>query len=221
MTPATPVAAVDTPAVLRPHYVLRYMRADDIPQVVEVDTQSFPSPWSARSYAFEVNDNMTSHMIVLEMLADPAPRPGALRAVWQRISGHAPQSAIVGYTGLWLIAGEAHISTIAVAPTWRGSRLGELLLNGTLQRAIVLGGDYSVLEVRVSNEPAQSLYRKYGYEVVQRKKHYYRDNDEDAFMMHIGPLDAAYQARLTELAGQLHERIDYVDRLVETDKRRT
>ncbi len=208
-----------SPPVPHPKYVLRYMRADDIPQVVEVDAQSFPSPWSARSYAFEVNDNVSSHMIVLELVVEP-PKTGPLRAVWQRLSGRPPPAIIVGYSGLWLIAGEAHVSTIAVAPTYRGGGLGEVLLNGTLQRAICMGGEYSVLEVRVSNEAAQSLYRKYGYVVVQRKKHYYRDNDEDAFMMHLGPLDPAYQERLVSLSAPLHARIEYTDRLAETDKRR-
>lgn len=46
-------------------YTLRYMLNEDIPQVVEIDRLSFPSPWPPRSYGFEINDNNSSHMVSL------------------------------------------------------------------------------------------------------------------------------------------------------------
>jgi ribosomal-protein-alanine N-acetyltransferase len=39
------------------------------------------------------------------------------------------------------------------------------------------------LECRVSNQIAQKLYRKFGFKVVGRRKQYYSDNKEDAFIM--------------------------------------
>ncbi len=203
------------------HYTLRYMRIEDVPQVVEVDRLSFPSPWPARSYAFEINDNASSHMLAVEENGGGR-HAGGWRGMLQRLGGQTPPSAlIVGYAGLWLIEGEAHVSTIAVHPHQRGRGLGEVLLSGMLMRAVTLGGDYSVLEVRVSNESAQALYRKYGYEVVGRRKNYYRDNGEDAFLMHLAPLDDAYRARLYALANALHQRLAFVDQLPQTDKRRS
>lgn len=205
---------------LRPSYTLRYMQPDDIPQVVEVDRLSFPSPWSPRSYGFEITDNPSSHMFVLEALSAP-PRAnnlrGLLRELWQRFNRPPHTTTIIGYAGLWLIAGEAHVSTIAVHPASRGNRLGELLLNALLWRALLLGGEYSVLEVRVSNLSAQALYQKYGYETVGRRKAYYRDNNEDAFLMHLAPLNDAYQARLQTWRSALAQTIAFVDQLVETD----
>jgi len=115
---------------------------------------------------------------------------------------------VIGYGGCWLIAGEAHISTIAVHPDHRGQGLGELLLASMLKRAIRLGGEYSVLEVRESNEAAQALYRKYEYTVIGRRRQYYRDNGEDALLMEARPLDGAYyrriEARLAALSGRVH-----------------
>lgn len=197
------------------HYTLRYMRLDDISQVVIVDSLSFPSPWSPASYAFEIANNATSHMIVLEGQRR-APSVG-WRRVWQRLGGPPEPPVIAGYAGMWNIGGEAHVSTIAVHPEWRGHGLGEALLNGLLTRAIALSAEYSVLEVRVSNQSAQGLYRKYGYEIVGDRKGYYRDNNEDAYLMHLSALDAAYIERLNTLTAGLHRRLAFTDRLAVTD----
>ena len=42
---------------------------------------------------------------------------------------------------------------------------------------------YITLEVRVSNEPAISLYSKYGFKSLGTRKGYYQDNNEDALIM--------------------------------------
>jgi ribosomal-protein-alanine N-acetyltransferase len=148
-------------------------------------------------------------MIVLEM-SDHAPYlASGWRSIVRRLLNSKTPNVIVGYGGCWLIAGEAHISTIAVHPDFRGQGLGELLLVGMLQRGIYLGGEYSVLEVRASNNIAQSLYRKYEYKMVGRRKAYYRDNSEDALLMEIRPLDAAYQRRFAQRVQALQERLSY------------
>jgi ribosomal-protein-alanine N-acetyltransferase len=190
------------------------MRLDDISQVVAVDSVSFPSPWSPASYAFEIANNATSHMIVLERQRQISP---GWRRVWQRLGGPPEPSLIVGYAGMWAIGGEAHVSTIAVHTDWRGHGLGETLLNGLLMRAIALSAEYSVLEVRVSNESAQALYRKYGYEIIGDRKGYYRDNNEDAYLMHLVALDPAYVERLHTLTDALRQRVTFTDRLAVTD----
>ncbi|MEP7286345.1 MAG: ribosomal protein S18-alanine N-acetyltransferase [Chloroflexota bacterium] len=192
-------------------YTLRYMHLDDIPQVVEIDKLSFPLAWSARSYVFEINENNHAHMVTL---VDQAPRrsSGGFMDVLRRLGGQQQLPAsIVGYGGLWLIDGETHISTIAVHPTYRGQGLGELLLAGMLARSIVLKSEYAVLEVRVSNEAAINLYRKYEFENVGKRKGYYRDNNEDAYLMHLAPMGEAYQARFAQRMEQLQARVAFKD----------
>jgi ribosomal-protein-alanine N-acetyltransferase len=176
---------------------LRYMHPDDISQVVEIDKVSFSTPWSAQSYAYEVKESNYSHMVALENRSQQ-PVQG-----WRRLIhlGNANRMTekheLVGYGGLWRIVDEAHISTIATAPTWRGKGFGEVLLVAMVKRSLVLGAAYIVLEVRVSNTIAQNLYRKYDFEIVDTKTNYYRDDGEDAYDMRLD---------LTESG--LHERID-------------
>ncbi len=192
-------------------YILRYMRQEDISQVLGIDQLSFPLPWSARSYTFEITDNNHSHMVCLVLPVQKPTPPGLIGAL-QRLRSGASEELIVGYGGFWLIDGEAHISTIAVHPDYRSRGLGEVLLAGMLGRGIALDAEYSVLEVRVGNTTAINLYRKYGFEVVGRRKNYYRDNGEDAFLMNAAPLDDAYKAGFAARMEQLHRRVDYQDR---------
>lgn len=183
-------------------YILRYMRVEDVPAVVQIDELSFATPWSDRSYLFEINDNPTGHMLTLE-IEDNAAETGT-------------HHAVIGYAGMWLIDGEAHISTIAIHPNYRGHGLGEVLLVGMLSRAMMLNGQYAVLEVRVSNTPAIQLYLKYEFESVGTRKNYYRDyGNEDALLMHLAPLDAAYQHRFHARAAALSNRIQYLNLLVQ------
>ena len=46
-----------------------------------------------------------------------------------------------------------------------------------------------MLEVRASNQIAQALYKNYGFEIVNRRQRYYRDNNEDALLMNLDNLD--------------------------------
>jgi ribosomal-protein-alanine N-acetyltransferase len=197
---------------MMPAYVARHMRLEDIPQVVGIDRLSFPNPWPAHAYQFEVSNRDTSHMIVLETTDQAAASNPGLRGLFGRLLAGKPARQIVGYGGCWLITGEAHISTIAVHPTFRGRGLGELLLSHMLLRAALLDGDYSVLEVRESNSSAQALYVKYEYVVVGRRRGYYRDNGEDALLMEVRPMDEAYRQRLQQRIETLSQRVSFVDR---------
>ncbi len=152
----------------------------DIPQVLEIDRLSFPLPWSEASYRHELTANPASHFLV--MMDPQAQVQPKLLARWL---GARSSRKVVGYAGFWLVVDEAHISTIAVRPEYRGQGLGEQLLVALLKRALDLGAAMATLEVRVGNGVAQNLYRKYGFEEVGRRKHYYRDNGEDALLMTV------------------------------------
>ena len=173
---------------------LRYMRHADIRSVLAIDQMCFEPSWSYDSYAFELSESRISHMVVLDQRMEDWPALPPESAGWlSRLSGllrgengsASATGTILGYAGLWKIEGEAHISTIATHPAERGNGFGEILLAGVVGKAMLLNAEYVVLEVRVSNLVAQSLYQKYGFSTVGRKRNYYRSDREDAFDMRL------------------------------------
>ncbi len=167
-------------------YRIEPMRTDDIKQVMHIERVSFPAPWPATAYRYDLTKNDLATYLVLRLMR---PRRAPL---------------LLGYGGFWLMVDEAHISTIAVHPQWRGRGLGAMLLLALAEVALRRGAERLTLEVRESNTKAQNLYRKYAFAVVGRRRRYYHDNDEDALIMttpRLRPTDlaqfkAALRARL-------------------------
>ena len=184
------------------------MTLDDIPRVTVIDQLSFPLPWSPATYRYELLQNTHSHFFVAlacAAAAGPTPPAGALSWLnpvnWFKppvAPGPDPDRPVVGYSGFWYILDEAHVSTIAVHPEWRGRSVGEHLFVTMLEHALDLGAVTSTLEVRVTNEQAQNLYRKYAFEIVGRRRRYYRDNGEDALLM-TAELQPGYREEMRRL----------------------
>ncbi|MDH4138016.1 MAG: ribosomal protein S18-alanine N-acetyltransferase [Anaerolineae bacterium] len=191
-------------------YVIEPMQLPDVAEVMEIERLSFPSPWSARAYRYELQENNLSHHLVARPQRPLAKKePGFLDRLQRSLGAAAsPGVSILGYGGFWLMAGEAHISTIAVRPEWRQRGIGELLLVAMLERAVELGGDVATLEVRVSNVAAQSLYHKYGFAKVGLRPRYYSDGGEDALIMTTKHLtSAAFQSAFQRLKAELRQKL--------------
>ena len=198
---------------------LRYMQLTDIKQVAAIDQSCFKPPWSRDSYVFEINESRVSHMVVLarQLYQPPSARErqnGWLSNLSDMLRGNSHsrngRGAIVGYGGLWKIEGEAHISTIATHPNHRGNGFGEILLAGMFGKALRLNAEFIVLEVRVSNEIAQSLYQKYGFSRFGRKRNYYSSDKEDAWDMRV-TLDRETRRRFSQLYDDLQEKHGFHD----------
>ena len=194
-------------------YVVAPMRVSDIEEVTHIDHLSFPTPWSYNSYYNEIERNKAAYYFVLR-LRDAPHNADDHENGWRRLQrwlgvqpGHE-RGSIIGYAGMWMMHDEAHISTIAIHPAWRGHGLGEYMLLAMLAEAEALKAAMVTLEVRVTNDRAQELYRKYHFEVVGRRRGYYSDNGEDALLMTTPSLNsAAYDRALAALADALHERL--------------
>jgi ribosomal-protein-alanine N-acetyltransferase len=189
-------------------YSLAPMTLDDIPTVAAIEDFTFALPWSATAFRYEILNNQASEYYVARYRpwhTEP-PKPELLRRVRRAFERPPLDASLVGYGGLWIIIDEAHICTLAVTKPWRGRGLGELLLAKMIERAALRGAEMVTLEVRLSNRVAQSLYKKYGFEIVGRRKCYYSDNGEDAHIMTTPRITtSAYQARLRGLLAQLQE----------------
>jgi [ribosomal protein S18]-alanine N-acetyltransferase len=144
---------------------IRRMTLDDIPQVLEIERASFALPWSENAFRKELTENAQAHFFVAE-----------------------ENDRVVGILGYWYIIDECHISTIAVHPDWRQRGIGQEILVAALSHSLSLGAIMATLEVRPSNLAAIELYKKFGFEVVGRRKRYYRDNGEDAIIMTAQPI---------------------------------
>lgn len=174
------------------------MRWEDITEVIAIERRVFSMPWPMRAYEQELFRNPNAHYLVL--------RPREVRALAQTFPPLPPP--ILGYGGFWLVPDEAHISTIAIDTPWRGRGLGELMFLALVEEAIAWGANLITLEVRASNLVAQSLYRKYGLEVVGRRPRYYRDNNEDALLMSVKDVRSSdYREQLEALKAQLWARL--------------
>lgn len=194
--------------------VLRYMQLTDIREVVVIDRLSFKPAWSEQSYQYEIGKAPASHMLVMQAMADnPSPWRRLIRPFHANAGGK-----ILGYAGLWIIADEAHISTIASHPDERGKGIGEAILACLIQKSIVMNCSYIVLEVRVSNQVAQNLYHKYEFQIVDRRYNYYHDNHEDAYNMRLDLADPARITRLQVRYDAILDRLGCIDHFSTTPR---
>ncbi|GGJ79663.1 ribosomal-protein-alanine N-acetyltransferase [Anoxybacillus voinovskiensis] len=140
----------------------RPMTLADLDGVLVIEKASFTLPWSREAFYNELVHNRYAKYVVMEH-----------------------DGRLVGYCGMWVVVDEAHITNVAVLPEYRGKKLGEALMRKMMDMAKQLGAVTMTLEVRVSNEVAQSLYRKLGFLNGGIRKRYYPDNQEDALVMWV------------------------------------
>jgi ribosomal-protein-alanine N-acetyltransferase len=199
--------------------LVRPMRLEDIPQVMEIERESFPTIWPPTAFRRELQQNRLAHYIVIaetnpDAERPPAePHPGAIGRLLGElkhiIQGDDPQhlpppaersELITGFVGVWVMPEEAHIVTIATRENHRRRGIGEMLLISAIQLAQRLGQPLVTLEVRVSNEAAIALYRKYGFDEVGRRPRYYSDNREDALILTANAvISREYRGKLDQL----------------------
>jgi [ribosomal protein S18]-alanine N-acetyltransferase len=146
--------------------VVEPMRLEDVAAVHEIERLSFRTPWPAYAFEQELKGNRLAHYIVA--------RAG---------------DSVVGFAGIWMMVDEAHITTFSVHPEWRRQQIGRQLLLSLMELSVTIGARRMTLEVRASNETAQSLYRSFGFDVAGRRPGYYTDDGEDALVMTTPDLD--------------------------------
>jgi [ribosomal protein S18]-alanine N-acetyltransferase len=199
-----------------------HMQMSDIDEVSRIERRSFTNPWPMSAYRRELRRPEHNSYYVLRAKpmqpADPhelrVPRGRFLETILPARRGDPQRDLphLAGYVGMWQMYDETHITTIAVDPVYRGRGYGELLLVTAFADALARGSAWVSLEVRVSNDSAQALYRKYGMSVYGRRAAYYTDNHEDALVMWSRALkDADYMEQIGELRDRLVLRVPEVD----------
>ncbi len=138
---------------------IRRMTPADVMSVVAIDTAAgILLPWSPNAYARELLKQTTFCWVA-------------------EVDGR-----LAGSLTLWDVVGEGEIANVAVHPDFWRQGIGRALVQTALDKAAELGLARVMLEVRASNEAAQTLYRSFGFEEDGRRRAYYA-NGEDAILM--------------------------------------
>ena len=136
---------------------LRELRFFDLGEILGIERDLFPDPWSLAQFKEELSYVPRSrYYIVLEDQSGQIPR-------------------VVGYAGIAFTGmGEpVDIHTLGVAKEFQGRGLGQRLLDHLVERAMELRASSILLEVRDGNEPARALYAKNGFTEISRRVGYY------------------------------------------------
>ena len=148
----------------RPPVEAAAMRVPDLTEVMAIERQAYPVPWT--------------HGNFVDSLAAGYPAE-VLRG---------PRAELLGY---WLAmpgVDEMHLLNITVSPAWRGRGLAVAMLDRLVEACRRGGLTQLWLEVRVSNERAREVYRRYGFTEVGRRRAYYpvpQGPREDALLMSL------------------------------------
>ncbi len=136
------------------------VKSEHIPAIVEVEKVCFAQPWSTQSLTAELEKENAALFAALD-----------------------DNKTVIGWAGLTHICGEGSITNVAVLPQARRCGVGEALVRALLTESVRLSLDWLMLEVRISNAAAVSLYQKLGFNPVGIRPNFYDFPREDAMLM--------------------------------------
>lgn len=91
---------------------------------------------------------------------------------------------VIGYIGIWNLCGEGDIINIAVKDAFRRRGVGTFLMNEAVKYCLENEICVLNLEVRESNIPARTFYKKFGFREFGERKRYY-EGKETAVLMRL------------------------------------
>ena len=161
--------------------VICAMRRRHLRPVLRIESLVYPRPWSMSLFLSELALRTTRAYLVARV-----------------------GRQVVGYAGLMMSLDDGHVTTIAVDPAWQRRGIAKRLLLTLAREAVDRGARSLTLEVRVGNEPAQAMYRQFGFKPVGIRRNYYAETGEDALVMWAEEVDTpAYRRRLTDIEAEI------------------
>ncbi|QFP79016.1 ribosomal protein S18-alanine N-acetyltransferase [Latilactobacillus graminis] len=135
---------------------------NDITALLDIERAVYAgqTPWNRWAFTNELSKQKTSLYLVL-----------------------CQGTEVVAFVGAWFTANEAHITNIAVHPSYQKRGIGHFLVHEMVNIAHDYPSQKITLEVRASNTTAQAVYRKLGFTIVRTRPNYYIQEKEDAFSM--------------------------------------
>jgi [ribosomal protein S18]-alanine N-acetyltransferase len=154
------------------------MRRRHLRSVLRIDRQSTGDRWSPGLFLAELRRGDADRCYVVALL----------------------DGEVVGFAGMVHVDGDGHLTTIATDVARRRQGIGAALLRHLATDARARGDRALTLEVRVSNESAIALYRRFGFAPAGVRKAYYTPDGEDALVLWAEGIDSpAYAERLEGL----------------------
>ena len=147
-----------------PRALLRDMRREDLPAVLDIERRSFAQPWSRAFFEKELATPFARLVVAAE---EAVPRP-----------------QVIGYTCRWRVTDEVHLLNVAVHPERRGLGHGRALVAAVVAEAEAARGRVVYLEVRAGNVIARRLYRQLGFKDLGVRRGYYGPG-QDAIVMEL------------------------------------
>lgn len=147
--------------------IIRKMHIEDVPAVAAIEKECFSMPWSVKSFEDSLHREDTIFLVCIDEDSESLEQ-------------------VAGYLGMYLSFEEGEITNVAVAPQYRNRGCGQLLIAAIMQEAATQCAQSILLEVRKSNVPAISLYKKNGFEEIGIRKNFYERPTEDAIIMKVG-----------------------------------
>ena len=135
------------------------MTAAHVPQVAALEIRCFSDPWSEKSVASELDNELSLWLVALE------------------------GDTVAGYVGSQTVMGESDMMNLAVHPDFRRRGIAGALVAALEEALKGRGSRCLTLEVRVSNAPARALYEKQGFAQVGIRRNYYRNPREDGLIL--------------------------------------
>lgn len=108
-----------------------------------------------------------------------------LENIYNVYLGYEEADTLVGFIGCSLMFETLAINNFAVLSSYKRQGIGEKLLQGLLAYGKEKGVENFILEVRVSNEAAIALYKKYDFVQIDIRKNYYEQPVEDAYIFQL------------------------------------
>ena len=152
---------------------------------MRIELDSFQLPWTREQFLAELERGDIAHCHVAVL---------SRRVEGGDVEGAGSTGPIGGFITAWMAGDELHITNLAVCPAFRRSGIAVSLLERSLDEAAARGARWCQLEVRDSNVPAISLYRRFGFGPLGIRRRYYHDGEDAVVMgreLPQGSLDAS------------------------------
>lgn len=135
------------------------MNATHIDALAQIELECFSLPWSKKALAEELCNPLSVFFVAKK------------------------QNCVCGYVGMHNVSGQGYITNIAVSTSHRKQGVAKKLIEKLLAYGKQNNMEFITLEVRESNIVATTLYQKYSFKQVGKRRGFYSNPKEDGLIM--------------------------------------